>query len=83
MSKYHQILGVELNATPDQIKSAYRKLAKECHPDLNPDNPDASNKFKEITEAYEKLTNKEDQDVDLGDIWSNFFRKQKSYRNWK
>ena len=38
---YYQILGVEKNASQDEIKSAYRKLAKKYHPDLNKDNPDA------------------------------------------
>ena len=52
---YYKILGVERNASEDEIKSAYRKLAKKYHPDLNKDNPDAAEKFKEINEAYEVL----------------------------
>ena len=52
---YYKILGVEKNASNDDIKSAYRKLAKKYHPDLNKDNPDAAEKFKEINEAYEVL----------------------------
>ncbi len=44
---YYEILGVEKNATDQEIKSTYRKLAFECHPDRNPDDPRAEDKFKE------------------------------------
>jgi DnaJ-class molecular chaperone with C-terminal Zn finger domain len=52
---YYKILGVAPQADEDQIKQAYRKLAKKYHPDLNPNNPEAEAKFKEIVEAYETL----------------------------
>lgn len=52
---YYEILGLDKNATSQEIKSAYRKLAKKYHPDMNPDNKEAEQKFKEINEAYEVL----------------------------
>ncbi len=56
---YYSILGVEKNASDEDIKSAYRKLAKKYHPDLNKDNPSAAEKFKEVNEAYEVLGDKQ------------------------
>lgn len=56
---YYEILGVDRNASDDMIKSAYRKLAKKYHPDLNPDDKTAEAKFKELGEAYEVLSDKE------------------------
>ena len=55
---YYDVLGVSKSATDEEIKSAYRKLAKKYHPDLNKDNPDATAKFKEVNEAYEVLGDK-------------------------
>jgi len=53
---YYQILGVGENATPDEIKKTYRKLAKKYHPDSNPDDNQAAERFKEINEANEVLS---------------------------
>ena len=48
---YYQTLGVNKNASQEEIKKAYRKLAREYHPDVNPDDPNAEEKFKDINEA--------------------------------
>jgi curved DNA-binding protein len=56
---YYKLLGVEKTATPKEIKSAYRKLARKYHPDLNPNDKDAKRKFQQINEAHEVLS---DQD---------------------
>jgi len=53
---YYEILGIERNASIDEIKKAYRKLAMQYHPDRNPGNKEAEDKFKEATEAYEALS---------------------------
>lgn len=56
---YYEILGVARNATPDQIKRAYRKLAKQYHPDRNPGDKSAEARFKEVQGAYEVLSDPE------------------------
>ena len=53
---YYKILGVDKNATQEEIKSAFRKQAKKYHPDLNKDNPEAQDKFKQVGEAYSVLS---------------------------
>ena len=58
---YYQILGIKKNATEKEIKSAYRKLARKFHPDLNPNDKTAEKKFKEINEANEVLSNPENR----------------------
>ena len=51
----HAILGLHFNATREEVIAAYRRLAKTCHPDLNPDDPDATRRFTEIAEAYRTI----------------------------
>ena len=52
---YYEVLGIQKAASEDEIKKAYRQLAKKYHPDLNPDDKTAEAKFKEVNEAYEVL----------------------------
>jgi molecular chaperone DnaJ len=55
----YEVLGVTTSATDDEIKRAYRRLARECHPDANPDDPQAAERFKELSEAYESVRDPE------------------------
>ncbi len=56
---YYDVLGVGRTATPDELKKSYRKLAMQYHPDRNPDNAEAAERFKEVCEAYEILSDSE------------------------
>ncbi|MFA5833970.1 MAG: molecular chaperone DnaJ [Bacteroidota bacterium] len=56
---YYEVLGVQRNASEDEIKKSYRKLALQFHPDRNPNNKEAEEKFKEATEAYEVLSDQQ------------------------
>ncbi|MBM3707492.1 MAG: J domain-containing protein [Actinobacteria bacterium] len=73
---YYKILGVGKNAAQDEIKKAYRKLARQYHPDANPGNKEAEEKFKEIGEAYEVLKDpdKRSRYDQLGANWKQFSR---------
>ncbi len=58
---YYKILEISKSASADDIKKAYRKLARKYHPDLNPNNKEAEKKFKEINEANEVLSEPENR----------------------
>lgn len=73
---YYKILGVSRDAGQDEIKKAFRRLARQYHPDVNPDNPDAEAKFKQINEAYEVLSDEEKRKLydRLGSNWRDYQR---------
>ncbi len=79
MKDYYQILGVERDAGQDEIKKAFRKLARDTHPDANPNDPEAEARFRDIAEAYEVLSDPErrasfdrGEQFGAGDLFSNF-----------
>ena len=68
---FYDILGVQKNASDDEIKKSYRKLAMKYHPDRNKDDKEAEKKFKEATAAYEALKDPEKRVSPLVDLTSN------------
>lgn len=81
---YYKLLGVDKSATTKEIKSAYRKLARKYHPDLNPNDKDAKRKFQQINEANEVLSDPEKRKKydQFGKDWqhSDQFEKQQQYQ---
>ena len=77
---YYEVLGVSKGATDEEIKKAYRKKAKQYHPDLNPGDKTAEAKFKEANEAYEVLSDKETRPCGCG---SQFRRGRTRGRLWR
>jgi molecular chaperone DnaJ len=76
---YYEILGVDRSATTEEVKRAFRRVARETHPDANPNDPDAEARFKLAAEAYEVLSNPERRQrydrgdtIDLTDLFSGF-----------
>jgi len=73
---YYKILGVDRNATSEEIKKAYRRLARQYHPDVNPGNKEAEERFKDINEAYQVLSDPEKRKKydQLGASWQQWTR---------
>lgn len=84
---YYKILGINKSASEKEIKKAYRKLARQYHPDLNPDNKEAELKFKQINEAHEVLSNAENRKKydEYGKDWKHAeqFEKAKQQRDYQ
>lgn len=79
MKDYYEILGVSRDSSQEDIKKAFRKLARDTHPDANPDDPAAEDRFREIAEAYEILSDPQrraafdrGEQFGAGDLFSNF-----------
>ena len=79
MKDYYEVLGVGRDAGPDEIKKAFRRLARESHPDANPEDPSAEARFREVAEAYEVLYDPQKrarydrgETLEFGDLFANF-----------
>jgi curved DNA-binding protein len=83
---YYNILGISRNATEREIKQAYRKLARQHHPDVNPGDKSAEERFKQINEAYEVLSDQEKRSKydKYGDQWQHAeqFEKARQQQGW-
>lgn len=84
---YYKLLGIDKSATPAQIKSAYKKQARKLHPDLNPDDKEANNKFQQLNEANEVLSDpdkrakydKYGKDWERGDEYARYQQQQQQH----
>ena len=81
---YYKVLGLERNASESDIKSAFRKLARKYHPDVNPGNKDAEKQFKEINEAYQVLSDpaKRKKYDELGADWEHGISQEEMMRRY-
>src|SRR5271156_274881 len=81
---YYKVLGVERKASEADIKSAYRKLARKFHPDVNPNNKDAETRFKEINEAYQVISDPEKRKKydELGADWEHGVSQEEMMRRY-
>ena len=81
---YYAVLGVGRDADEKQIRTAFRKLARKFHPDVNPGNKEAEDQFKRINEAYEVLSNKEKREKydTLGSQWEQISRDEELRRKY-
>src|SRR5579872_7440684 len=75
---YYEVLGIPRDASAKDIRSAFRKLARKHHPDVNPNNPEAENRFKEINEAHEVLS-----DPDKRAKYDRYGRDWEAYESWE
>ena len=87
-SDYYKVLGVDRAASQDDIRKAYRKLARKFHPDINPGNKDAENKFKELSVAYDVLSDEKkkklyDEFGEAGLAAGFDADKARSYQRWQ
>src|SRR6516165_8769880 len=80
---YYKTLGVEKNATQEDIKKAYRKLARKYHPDLNPNDKEANKKFQQINEANEVLSDPENRKKydQYGEHWKHAEEYEKAQKS--
>src|ERR1700757_4789972 len=81
---YYKTLGVQSTASASEIKSAYRKLARKFHPDVNPNNKEAETKFKQINEAYQVVSDPEKRKKydELGADWEHGVSQEEMMRRY-
>lgn len=76
------VLGVDRNASQDEIKKAYRALAKKYHPDANPNNPEAAEKMKEINAAYDQIQNPQNYQQQSYNNYNTYTNSNGTYYNF-